>query len=154
RRAARLGEAWLGGPSAKLDEVAACVQLYPEARKEAGRDPGNGEDGLMRYVFVAESVERARAIAGAGFIRAFEDTYFRWPHPIVKRPAGELTIERLAADRVGLGDPAGGTRPNHRRQKAPALGPLVFRVSAPGIPRDEAGRLMNLLTREVLPAFA
>src|SRR4030095_6930568 len=31
---------------------------------------------------------------------------------------------------------------------------LVFRVSAPGIPRDEAARSMNLLTREVLPAFA
>jgi probable F420-dependent oxidoreductase len=60
RRAGRLGEAWLGGPSAKLDEVAGCVRLYREARKEAGRDPATGEVALMRYVFVAESVERAR----------------------------------------------------------------------------------------------
>src|SRR5216117_1401554 len=37
RRAGRLGEAWLGGPSAKLDEVAACVRLYREARTDAGR---------------------------------------------------------------------------------------------------------------------
>lgn len=154
RRAGRLGEAWLGGPSAKLDEVAGCVRLYREARKEAGRDPATGEVALMRYVFVAENVERARAIAGAGFIRAFEDTYFRWPHPIVKRPAGELTIERLADDRIVLGDPAECIRQIERVQKEIALGHLIFRVSAPGIPRDEVARSMNLLTREVLPAFA
>jgi alkanesulfonate monooxygenase SsuD/methylene tetrahydromethanopterin reductase-like flavin-dependent oxidoreductase (luciferase family) len=108
----------------------------------------------MRYVFVAESVERARALAGAAFTRAFEDTYFRWPHPIVKRPAGDLTIERLAADRIVLGDPATCIRQIERFQKELLLGHLVFRVSAPGIPRDEAARSMNLLTREVLPAFA
>src|SRR5262249_62363182 len=88
RRAGRLGEAWLGGPSAKLDEVAACGRLYREARREAGRDPGAGEGALMRYVFVAGSVERARAIAGAGFIRAFGDTYFRRPPPTGNRPHG------------------------------------------------------------------
>src|SRR2546430_4422030 len=39
--------------------------------------PISGEVALMRYVFVAESLERARDLAGAAFIRAFEDTYFR-----------------------------------------------------------------------------
>src|SRR5512145_1251133 len=154
RRAGRLGEAWLGGPSATLDEVAACGRLYRRARKEAGREPNSGELALMRYVFVAESVERARDLAGPGFIRAFEDTYFRWPHPVVKRPPGSLTIERLAEDRIVLGDPASCIRQIQRFQGALALGHLIFRVSAPGVPRDAAMRSLDLLTREVLPAFA
>src|SRR5262245_17913892 len=95
RRAGRLGDAWLGGPSARLDELERCVRLYRDARAAAPRGPGEGEVALMRYVFVAESAERARAIAGEAFIRSFEATYFRWPHPAVKRPAGPLTIERL-----------------------------------------------------------
>jgi alkanesulfonate monooxygenase SsuD/methylene tetrahydromethanopterin reductase-like flavin-dependent oxidoreductase (luciferase family) len=154
RRAGRLGEAWLGGPSAKLDEVAACVRLYREAWTDAGRDPDAGEVALMRYVFVAESLERARALAGAPFIQSFEDTYFRWPHPVVKRPAGTLTIERLAEDRIILGDPASCIRQLQRFRNELALGHLVCRVSAPGIPRDAAMSSLDLLTREVLPAFA
>ena len=35
RRAGRLGDAWLGGPSARLDELATCVRLYREARRAA-----------------------------------------------------------------------------------------------------------------------
>jgi alkanesulfonate monooxygenase SsuD/methylene tetrahydromethanopterin reductase-like flavin-dependent oxidoreductase (luciferase family) len=154
RRAGRFGDAWLGGPSATLDEVAACARLYRESRGAAGRDPRVGEVALMRYVFVAESGERARELAGAAFIRAFENTYFRWPHPVVKRPAGTLTIERLAHDRIILGDPAGCVRQIERFQDELALGHLVFRVSAPGIPREAAMRSLDLLTREVLPALA
>jgi probable F420-dependent oxidoreductase len=154
RRAGRLGEAWLGGPSAKLDEVGACVRLYREVRRAAGREPEAGDVALMRYVFVADSVERARDLAGTAFVRAFEDTYFRWPHPVVKRPAGSLTIERLAEDRIVLGDPASCIRQIQRFREALALGHLIFRVSAPGIPRDAAMRSLDMLTREVLPAFA
>jgi probable F420-dependent oxidoreductase len=154
RRAGRLGEAWLGGPSARLDEVAACVRLYREARRAAGREPDAGDVALMRYVFVADSVERARDLAGPSFVRAFEDTYFRWPHPVVKRPVGSLTIERLAEDRIVLGDPASCIRQIQRFREALGLGHLIFRVSAPGIPRDAAMRSLDMLTREVLPAFA
>jgi probable F420-dependent oxidoreductase len=152
RRAARLGDAWLGGPSARLDELAACVREYRRARETAGRDGSIGETAILRYVFVGESRARAREIAGDAFIRCFEDTYFRWPHPVVKRPAGALTIERLAEDRIILGDPATCVEQLQRFVKELRLGHLVCRVSAPGIPRDEAMRSVELLTREVLPA--
>lgn len=154
RRAGRLGEAWLGGPSARLDELAACVRLYRAARKAVGRDPDASEVALMRYVFVAESLERARTVAGAPFIRSFEETYFRWPHPVVKRPAGELTIERLGEDRIILGDPATCIRQMERFQKELGLSHLICRISAPGIPRNAALASLDLFTREVLPAFA
>src|SRR5499426_2550327 len=68
RRAGRLGDAWLGGPSARLSELEECVRLYRDARRAAARGPGEGDVALMRYVFVAESAESARAIAGEAFI--------------------------------------------------------------------------------------
>ena len=145
RRAGRLGDAWLGGPSATLDELAACVRMYREA--------GGGEVALMRYVFVAETLERARAIAGDAFIRAFEATYFRWPHPVVKRPPGELTIARLSEDRIILGDPASCVRQIERFQAELGMTHLVCRMSVTGIPADAANASMDLFTREIMLAL-
>jgi probable F420-dependent oxidoreductase len=153
RRAARFGEAWLAGPSAKLEELAACVRLYRQARREAGRD-AEADVALMRYIFVAERAERARAIAGPAFIRAFETTYFRWPHPVVKRPAGDLTVERLSEDRIILGDPASCISQIERFQKALGLTHLVCRISVPGLQRDVVRASQELFAREVLPAIA
>src|SRR5205807_1154013 len=65
---------------------------------------GEGEVALFRYVFVARSKNEAVIAAGGPFIQAFESMYLRWPHPVVKRPPGQLTIERLAHDRIILGD--------------------------------------------------
>ncbi len=153
RRAGRLGDAWLGGPSAKLDELATCVRLYREARAAAGRDARGGELALLRYLFVAESLERARAVAGEPFIRFYENTYFRWPHPVVKRPPGDLTIERLAEHRIILGDPASCTEQIRRFQRELGLTHLICRISVAGIPREAALASLDLFTREVMPAF-
>jgi probable F420-dependent oxidoreductase len=153
RRAGRLGDAWLGGPSATLAELTGCVRSYREARMAEGRDVDGGDIALMRYVFVAESVERARAIAGAAFIRSFEETYFRWPHPIVKRPAGDLTIERLSEDRIILGDPASCLRQIREFGRTLGLTHLVCRMSVAGIPREAALASLTLFTRELLPAL-
>lgn len=152
RRAGRLGDGWLGGPSATLDELAGCVRRYREARTAAGRDAATGEVALIRYVFVGESLQRARAVAGAPFVRAFEETYFRWPHPVVKRPPGALGIERLSEDRIILGDPASCARQIARFREALGLTHLVCRMSVAGIPPDAARASMELFTREVIPA--
>jgi probable F420-dependent oxidoreductase len=152
RRAARLGDAWLAGPSATLDELAACVRLYREAPRPAA--PQGTEVAAMRYVFVAESAEHARAIAGPAFVRSFEATYFRWPHPIVKRPEGELTIERLSQDRIILGDPASCISQIERFRNALGLTHLVCRFSVSGVPRDAVRGSQALFAREVMPAIA
>jgi probable F420-dependent oxidoreductase len=153
RRAGRLADGWLGGPSATLEELARCVRTYREARRAAGREPDGGEIGLMRYVFVAESAAQARAVAGAAFIRSFEQTYFRWPHPVVKRPPGELTIERLSADRIILGDPADCLRQIARFRETLGLTHLVCRMSVAGIPPAAVLASLELVTREIIPAL-
>jgi probable F420-dependent oxidoreductase len=151
RRAARLGDAWFVGPSANLDELAPCARLYRKACGESGR--GEGEIALFRYVFVAGSTQQAIAAAGGPFIQAFESMYFRWPHPVVKRPAGELTIERLAENRIILGDPRTCIQEISRFQRELNLTHLVCRFSVPGIPRDACLASLELFTREVMPAL-
>jgi probable F420-dependent oxidoreductase len=154
RRAGRLGAAWLGGPSARLDELAACVRQYRAARDQAARGRDAGELALMRYVFVADSLDAAQQVAGAPFVRSFEETYFRWPHPVVKRPVGQLTIGRLAQDRIILGDPPSCIQQIRRFRETLGLTHLICRFSVAGIPRAAAQASVELFTREVMPVFA
>ena len=153
RRAARLGDAWLGGPSAKLDELATCVRWYRKAEKSAGRVVPSSEVALIRYVFVADSLKSAHAVAGGPFVQFFEDTYFRLPHPVVKRPQGPIDIQQLAKDRIILGDPASCIEQIERFRKVLGITHLICRISSPGIPRDAALASLNLFTREVMPAL-
>jgi probable F420-dependent oxidoreductase len=150
RRTARLGEAWFVGPSANLAEIAPCARLYKEACTATGCE---GEIALFRYVFVASSTSQAMSAAGGPFIQAFESMYFRWPHPVVKRPAGKLTIERLAENRIILGDPKTCIQEISHFRKELGLKHLVCRFSVPGIPREACAASLDLFTREVMPAL-
>jgi alkanesulfonate monooxygenase SsuD/methylene tetrahydromethanopterin reductase-like flavin-dependent oxidoreductase (luciferase family) len=151
RRAARLGEAWLVGPSANLQEILPCARLYEAACRETGK--GEGQVALFRYVFVARSTKEALSAAGEPFIQAFESMYFRWPHPVVKRPAGQLTIERLAEDRIILGDPITCVEEIIRFRSELGAKHLVCRFSVPGIPREACQVSLELFTREAMPAL-
>jgi len=150
-RAARLGDAWLAGPSAALSELSSCVAAYRQRRAELGKEAGT--IAAFRYVFVAGTTEEALEIAGGSFIRAFEDMYFRWPHPVVKRPAGDLTIERLAENRIILGDPDTCVREIARFRQEIGLDHLVCSFSVPGISREASMASLDLFAREVMPAL-
>ncbi|HET8563773.1 MAG TPA: LLM class flavin-dependent oxidoreductase [Candidatus Binatia bacterium] len=151
RRAARLGDAWLAGPSANLDELTACARLYRKACREIGQ--GEGEVALFRYVFVASNTPAAISAAGDSFINAFESMYFRWPHPVVKRPSGKLTIGQLAEDRIILGDPSTCIQEITHFREELGLKHLVCRFSVPGISRQACLTSVDLFTREVMPAL-
>jgi probable F420-dependent oxidoreductase len=151
RRAARLGDAWFVGPSANLHEIAPCARLYQKACRETGK--GEGEVALFRYVFVARTTQAAINAAGGAFIQAFERMYFRWPHPVVKRPAGQLTIEQLAEDRIIFGDPKTCVQEIIRFRKELGAQHLVCRFSVPGIPREDCETSLDLFTQEVMPAL-
>ena len=86
-------------------------------------------------------------------IQAFDNMYFRWPHPVVKRLAGQLTIESLAENRLILGDPRACIEEISRFQRESSASHLVCRFSVPGIPRELCLRSLDLFTREVMPAI-
>ena len=151
RRAARLGDAWFVGPSANLAEIGPSARIYREACRQNGK--GNGSVALFRYVFVADTTQAAMNAAGGAFIQAFERMYFRWPHPVVKRPPGELTIEGLAKDRIIFGDAGTCVDEIHRFRQELSVEHLVCRFSVPGISRDACQRSLDLFTGQVMPAF-
>lgn len=151
RRTARLGDAWFIGPSASLKEIVPCAALYQRACADSGKH--DGEVALFRYVFVTRTNEEALSLAGGPFIEAFERMYFRWPHPVVKRPEGPLTIERLAENRIILGDPKTCIDAIDRFQKALNVKHLVCRFSVPGISRQACETSVDLFSREVMPAL-
>jgi probable F420-dependent oxidoreductase len=153
RRAARLGDAWLGGPSARLDELAACVRIFQEAWQEAARATSSPDIALMRYVFVADSLEQAYVTVGDATLRIFETTYFRWPHPVVKRPPGTLTVQELAKDRFILGSPAQCIEQIERFRQQLGLTHLICRLSFPGVPREASAASVEWFTRDVMPAL-
>src|SRR5437867_2015621 len=95
----------------------------------------------------------AISAAGDSFVGAFERMYFRWPHPIVKRPPGRLTIERLAENRIVLGDPKSCVEEIIRFQRELGANHFICRFSVPGIPRDLCAQSPSLFTREVMPAL-
>ena len=150
-RAARLGDAWLAGPSAALSELSSCVAAYRQRRDELGKEAGT--IAAFRYIFVAGTTEEALKTAGDSFIQAYENMYFRWPHPVIKRPAGELSIERLAENRIILGDPDTCIREISRFRQEIGLDHLVCRFSVPGISRDASMASLDLFAREVMPAL-
>jgi probable F420-dependent oxidoreductase len=152
QRAARLADAWLIGPSASLEEIEPCLDIYRTACRQAAK--GVGQVAFLRYIFVADSASNAMSAAGDFFVRAFENLYFRWSHPVVKRPAGELTIERLAENRIILGDPATCIEEILRFQRMLGATYLICRFSVPGIPRDICKKSLDLFTREVMPAIS
>src|SRR5438094_1840965 len=108
---------------------------------------------VLRYVFVAGSNREAISAAGDSFVGAFERMYFQWPHPIAKRPPGRLTIERLAENRIVLGDPKACVEEIIRFQRELGANHFICRFSVPGIPRDLCAQSLSLFTREVMPAL-
>jgi alkanesulfonate monooxygenase SsuD/methylene tetrahydromethanopterin reductase-like flavin-dependent oxidoreductase (luciferase family) len=107
----------------------------------------------MRYVFVADSLEQAYAIVGDATLRIFETTYFRWPHPVVKRPPGTLTIQGLAKDRFILGSPAQCIEQIERFRQQLGLTHLICRLSFPGVPREASSVSVERFARDVMPAL-
>jgi alkanesulfonate monooxygenase SsuD/methylene tetrahydromethanopterin reductase-like flavin-dependent oxidoreductase (luciferase family) len=107
----------------------------------------------MRYVFVADSLEQAYATVGDATLQIFESTYFQWPHPVVKRPPGPLTIQRLAEDRFILGTPAQCLGQIERFRQRLGLTHLICRMSFPGVPSQASSASMERFTQEVMPVL-
>src|SRR5437867_3497200 len=101
------------------------------------------------------SLSQADAIrtAGDSLIQAFDNMYFRWPHPVVKRHAGQLTIESLAENRLILGDPRACIEEISRFQRESSASHLVCRLLLDKKNRELCLRSLDLFTREVMPAI-
>jgi alkanesulfonate monooxygenase SsuD/methylene tetrahydromethanopterin reductase-like flavin-dependent oxidoreductase (luciferase family) len=137
----------------RLDALAACVRIFQEARHQAKQRTRSPDIALTRYVFMADSLAQAYATVGDATLRIFETTYFQWPHPVVKRPPGTLTVQRLAEERFILGTLAECIEQIERFRQRLGLTHLICRLSFPRVPREASMTSMERFTREVMPAL-
>ena len=155
RRIGTMGHVWYLNPHAPLTTLARQIELYAQARAEAGHPPADVLP-VARETFVAETRERAFELARP-FLAAKYETYARWgqdkalPGHESFDPA-DVGFEELAEGRFVLGGPEDVVR-DLRRFKDLGATHFSLRFGWPGTPRELVEGAMRLAAAEVFPAL-
>jgi alkanesulfonate monooxygenase SsuD/methylene tetrahydromethanopterin reductase-like flavin-dependent oxidoreductase (luciferase family) len=152
-RAARLADAWVINPHARLDVLERQVALYRDALRSAGK-PFPAELPIIKELYVA--ADRRTAIQECRpFLEAKYRAYAGWGQDKAL-PAGDSfdhAFDELCRDRFIIGDPDDCVRELRRYTDTLGVGCFVFRVQWPGMEQANVLRTIRLLAERVLPAF-
>ncbi|GIX47836.1 MAG: luciferase [Candidatus Tectimicrobiota bacterium] len=152
KRAATLADAWLPGPTADLPRLLAGKQQVLAHCAAAGR-PAPTEWPLTREVLVADTEAQARALAERHLMVSYRQEYAGgWRHPFID-PEVARDLDSLRRDRFILGTPAQCIAQIRRFVEAYGVTHLICRLYFPGLPHAHILRELELLAREVMPAF-
>lgn len=156
-RAARLGDAWIPGPTADLPRLLEARERYHAHLRARGVDPASRPAPLTRDVVVASTDEEAAEVAGRHLLIAYRDEYGggAWAHPLISNADGVSLdrIDELGRDRFLVGSPATVIREVRRLQESFAVDHLICRLYFPGLPHAFVMEELRLLAHEVMPAF-
>lgn len=153
RRAATLADNWIPGPTADLRRLLAGKQQFLENRRAAGRSEPVREWPLTRDVIIADTDAKARELAEAHIMVAYRREYAGgWRHPFIDA-AIATDLDRLMEDRFIIGGPDQCIAKIRRFVEAYGMTHLICRVFFPGMPHAHIMRALDLLAREVMPAF-
>jgi probable F420-dependent oxidoreductase len=154
RRAATLADNWVPGPTADLARLLAGKQRFIANRRAAGRTDALTEWPLTRDVIIADTDREARELAEKHIMISYRKEYAGgWRHPFIDASIA-TDLDALMKDRFLIGGPD---------QVVRALKPFVFeygmthlicRVFFPGMPHRHIMRELELIAKEVRPAFA
>lgn len=156
KRAALFGDAWIPGPTAALDKLLSAKDNYLKSLEEAGKaQPVDWP--LTREVIVADTDQQALELAEKYLLINYRDEYGGgWEHPLIGRedssPVDEL--DALTKDRFIVGNPKRCIRTIQRFVEAYGTNHLVCRMYFPGMPHQHIMHELELISREVMPAFA
>ncbi|MGH7321951.1 MAG: LLM class flavin-dependent oxidoreductase [Candidatus Rokuibacteriota bacterium] len=152
RRAATLADNWIPGPTADLPRLLAGKRQFLANRAAAGLEAPT-EWPLTRDVIIADSDREARELAERHIMVSYRKEYAGgWQHPFIDA-AIATDLDALKRNRFLIGGPD---------EVIQALRPFVTEYGAthvicrlffPGLPHCHIMRELELLTREVLPAF-
>jgi alkanesulfonate monooxygenase SsuD/methylene tetrahydromethanopterin reductase-like flavin-dependent oxidoreductase (luciferase family) len=150
-RAARLGDAWLVNPHARLEELERQMALYRAARTS----PPTATP-VFKEVCVAATDEAAHALARphlegkyASYVASGQSDVLP-PTDTLRREFAELT----AGGRFVIGSPATCAAILAAHVDRLGADQLLCRVQWPGMPQAAALESIRLLAREVLPALS
>jgi alkanesulfonate monooxygenase SsuD/methylene tetrahydromethanopterin reductase-like flavin-dependent oxidoreductase (luciferase family) len=152
RRAATLADNWIPGPTADLKRLLAGKQQFLERRRTAGLAPP-AEWPLTRDVIVADTDQRARELAEEHIMVSYRREYAGgWRHPFIDASIA-TDLDKLMEDRFVIGGPEQCVRRLRRFVEQYGMTHLICRMFFPGMPHAHIMRGLELLAREVLPAF-
>ena len=152
RRAATLADNWIPGPTADLKRLLAGQQQFLERRRAAGL-AAPAEWPLTRDVIIADTDRRARELAEEHIMVAYRREYAGgWRHPFIDGSIA-TDLDKLMKDRFIIGGPEQCIQRLRRFVEQYGVTHLICRMFFPGMPHAHIMRGLELLAREVLPAF-
>ena len=158
RRAARLADAWIPGPTARLEKLLAARDRYHAELRAIGKDPDRVPKPLTREVVIAETSARARELAERHLMVNYRDEYGggTWGHPLIgnEDPTRVDRLDEIGRDRFIVGTPDACIAQIERFRAVFGVDHLICRLYFPGMPHEHIKRELRLLAREVFPAFA
>ena len=153
KRAATLADHWIPGPTADLPRLVAGKRAFLESRQAAGRTEPITEWPLTRDVIIAETEGEARALAEEHIMIAYRREYAGgWRHPFIDASIA-TDLDGLMADRFIIGSPDRCIAQIRRFVEQYGMTHLICRTFFPGMAHADIMREIDLISREVMPAF-
>ncbi|HEV8441674.1 MAG TPA: LLM class flavin-dependent oxidoreductase, partial [Methylomirabilota bacterium] len=153
RRAATLADNWIPGPTADLTRLVAGKAQFLENRRAAGRADPLTEWPLTRDLIIADTDAKARELAETHIMVAYRKEYAGgWRHPFIDASIA-TDLDGLMADRFIIGGPDQVRAQIQRFVAQYGVNHLICRTFFPGMPHTHIMRELELLAKEVLPAF-
>ncbi len=150
RRAARLGDGWLPGPTANRDTLRTCFATYRAALRERGIDAAAVQAPLGRDIYLTtDRAERDRIMRL--FVERYSKAYVQWGH--VTTPEREFQGIPEQGHRFFVGDPEECVAYIKSLQAEFGITHFLARMHYPEIGPAGARRSMELFAAHVTPAF-
>lgn len=153
QRAATMADNWIPGPTADLARLLQGKQQFLANRAAAGHNTPVTEWPLTRDVIIADSDTQARELAERHIMISYRQEYAGgWRHPFIDSSIA-TDLDGLKRDRFIIGGPQECIAQIKRFVDAYGMTHLICRLFFPGLPHTHIMRELELLAREVMPAF-
>ncbi len=153
RRAATLADNWIPGPTADLERLLRAKSQFLENRRAAGRAEPIVEWPLTRDLIIADTDRKARELAEEHIMMAYRREYAGgWRHPFIDASIA-TDLDRLMEDRFIIGGPDQCITKIRRFVEEYGMTHLICRTFFPGMPHAHIMRELELVAKEVMPAF-
>jgi len=152
-RSARMADAWVINPHAKLAILARQMALYRNALQAAGK-PLPAELPIIKELYVAP--DRRTALQECRpFLEAKYKAYGSWGQDkaLPEGDSFDVAFEDLVQDRFIIGDPDDCIRELRRYADALGVNCFILRIQWPGMEQAKVLRTIKLLAERVIPAF-
>jgi alkanesulfonate monooxygenase SsuD/methylene tetrahydromethanopterin reductase-like flavin-dependent oxidoreductase (luciferase family) len=150
-RSARMADAWVINPHAKLSILDHQMALYRQTLQKADK-PFPAEVPMIKELYVAP--DRKAAIQECRpFLEAKYQAYASWGQDkaLPEEDSFDLAFEELVQDRFIIGDPEDCVRELQRYVDALGVNCFIFRIQWPGMEQAKVLRTIKLLAERVMP---